>query len=44
MIAEGFFPGKELGIILNQLLEEVIAEHLPNEKQQLLDYAKSIHK
>ncbi len=44
LIAEGFFPGKELGIILNQLLEEVIAEHLPNEKQQLLDYAKSIHK
>ena len=42
LIAEGFSPGRELGTILNSLLEEVIAERLPNEKQALIDYAKSI--
>ena len=42
LIAEGFSPGRELGTILNSLLEEVIAERLPNKKQALIDYAKSI--
>ncbi len=42
LIAEGFTPGRELGLILDRLLEEVIAEHLPNEKQALLDWARSI--
>ena len=42
LISEGFSPGKELGSILDTLLEEVIAEHLPNDKQTLIEYAKKI--
>ncbi len=37
----GFAPGKEMGACLNWLLEQVIDETLPNEKEPLLTAAKS---
>ncbi len=40
LIAAGFVPGKALGKALNELLNLVLAEQLPNEKQALLDQAK----
>ncbi len=40
LIAIGIAPGPEIGRILNLLLEEVIEENLPNEKEKLLDFAK----
>lgn len=36
----GYAPGRELGNALNTLLEQVLAEKLPNEKQALLTAAK----
>lgn len=42
LIANGFKQGKEVGFILNILLNEVIEEKLPNEKNALLNRAKKI--
>ena len=42
LIANGFKQGKEVGFILNMLLNEVIEEKLPNEKIALLNRAKKI--
>lgn len=36
----GIRPGKELGAILESLLEQVIDEKLPNERERLLEQAK----
>ncbi len=36
----GYAPGRELGNALNTLLEQVLGEKLPNEKQALLAAAK----
>lgn len=33
-------PGKRLGQILNALLDKVVADELPNEKEALLEYAR----
>lgn len=38
LIALGVKPGKEIGSILNKLLEEVITEKLPNDKEKLLEF------
>lgn len=35
----GIPPGKEMGTMLNRLLDEVIADQLPNEKHALLEWA-----
>jgi len=40
LIELGFTPGKEFGIILGTLLNEVLDETLPNDKETLLDYVK----
>jgi len=40
LIAIGVPPGKIIGEILNQLLEDVLAENLSNEKESLLTAAK----
>ncbi len=40
LLALGFAPGKELGGCLNRLLERVLNEELPNEKEALLMAAK----
>ncbi len=42
LMALGFSPGKDLGKALNTLLELVLDEALPNEKQALLAAAKKI--
>ena len=42
LIKEGYTPGKNLGIILETLLNEVIEEKIPNEREALLERAKSI--
>ena len=34
----GYNPGKNIGIILNKLLEEVISERLSNNKEELIKY------
>lgn len=36
----GFGPGKAIGLCLNALLEQVLAETIPNEKEPLLEAAK----
>lgn len=41
LLAVGFSAGKMLGACLNYLLEQVQDEQLPNEKQALLDSAKT---
>lgn len=45
LLALGIPPGKQIGLILNSLLDMVIAEKIPNNKQALLNevqqYAKS---
>lgn len=38
----GIKPGPQMGQILEQLLEDVIEERLPNDKQVLLDQAKAL--
>lgn len=42
LIHLGIPPGKEVGIILNRLLEDVIDEKLPNEKSELLIAIKKL--
>lgn len=42
LIEAGFEQGKILGIILNQLLQHVLEHPQDNNKQHLLDYAKSL--
>ena len=37
----GFVPGPDMGKVLNEMLESVIAEQLKNDKQTLLDFAKA---
>ena len=37
----GIPPGREMGTLLQALLEEVIAQRLPNEKEPLLAWALS---
>lgn len=43
LIAAGFIQGKDIGMILNELLDEVIKNPALNTKEQLLDLAKSRH-
>ncbi len=40
LIAAGMEPGRELGKVLSELLEKVLNDELPNEKETLLDFAK----
>ena len=42
LIAMGIPKGKEIGRILNALLEKVLDGELENEKDKLLDFAKEI--
>lgn len=42
LLAEGFSAGPEIGKILNKLLEKVVDQQLPNEKETLLAAAKKI--
>lgn len=42
LIAAGFKEGRQIGVILNKLLDEVIDERLENEKQALLNRAKKL--
>ena len=42
LIKNGFKPGKQLGNILNTLLEEVMEEKIPNEKEALLNRARNL--
>ena len=41
LISAGFEPGKKMGEILGILLEKVIEGELPNEKEALLEFAKT---
>ena len=41
LLSIGFVPGKQMGACLNLLLEQVLDEHLPNEKEVLLSAAKA---
>lgn len=42
LIALGYKPGKELGAVLQSLLDEVIDGNLPNEKEPLLQAARQL--
>ncbi len=42
LIKDGHAPGKSLGIILDTLLNEVMEEKIPNEREALLQRAKAI--
>ena len=42
LIKAGFKPGKEMGVILNQLLEAVIEDPSLNDKETLLNMAKNM--
>ena len=42
LIEIGFAPGKDLGACLQRLLEQVLEETLPNDREKLLGYAKDI--
>ena len=42
LMAVGFPAGKQMGLCLNTLLEEVVEETLPNEKNALLERAKKL--
>lgn len=42
LIKDGHTPGKNLGIILDTILSEVIEEKLPNEKEALLKRAREL--
>lgn len=44
LISLGFSQGKQIGIILNKLLDEVIKGKLPNHKEQLIEYVKNKYK
>ncbi len=40
IISLGISPGRQIGVILNRLLDEIIKSSLTNEKQVLLEYIK----
>ncbi len=42
LLKNGLKPGKQIGIILNTLLEEVMEEKIPNEKEALLQRANEL--
>ncbi|MDO5426170.1 MAG: CCA tRNA nucleotidyltransferase [Eubacteriales bacterium] len=42
LIADGMKPGKELGNVLNKLLEDVLEEPSHNTKEYLLEYSRSL--
>lgn len=42
LVAAGFEPGPRMGRILSALLEAVISEKVPNEKGELIEYAKRL--
>ena len=44
LLSIGFAPGQEMGACLNWLLEQVLDEKLPNEKEVLLTAAKTTYK
>jgi tRNA nucleotidyltransferase (CCA-adding enzyme) len=44
LLSIGFAPGQEMGACLNWLLEQVLEETLPNEKEVLLTAAKNTYK
>ena len=44
LIALGIKPGKEIGLILDELLEAVIEEKTPNDRAELLKYAQKFKK
>ena len=44
LIEIGMKPGKEIGLLLDILLEAVIEEKLPNDKAKLLEFAQKIKK
>ena len=44
LIEAGHRPGKELGHVLDQLLEQVLEDKLPNDKAKLLEFAQKIKK
>ncbi len=41
LIAIGYFPGKELGTVLQALFDAVLSDRLPNDREALLDAAKN---
>lgn len=40
LISLGYKPSKDMGIILNRVLEKVVEEELPNEKEELIKFVK----
>ena len=44
LIALGVKPGKEIGLLLDELLEAVIEEKIPNDRAKLLEFAQKIKK
>lgn len=44
LISVGFENGRNIGLILERLLDEVIEEKVPNQKQRLLERAQSLQK
>jgi tRNA nucleotidyltransferase (CCA-adding enzyme) len=44
LIALGVKPGKEIGLLLDELLEAVIEEKFPNDRAKLLEFAQKIKK
>jgi len=44
LIAAGFKPGRKMGLILNRLLNAVLEDPSLNDKEVLLNLAKSINK
>lgn len=42
LVAAGFAPGPKLGAVLKLLLDKVINGELPNEREKLLDFAKTL--
>lgn len=41
LIALGIKPGREIGLILNKILDDVINEKLPNSKNDIINYLKN---
>lgn len=44
LMAAGFPAGRELGTVLNRLLDAVIGEEVPNEREALLKFAEKIRR
>ena len=44
LMAIGIRPGRSMGLILKQLLDDVIQEKIPNEKDSLLKQAQKLEK